>query len=346
MRNKRPSRLSMSLVLSLFICIIFLISAGVVAGLTFIGIQLGVFDVDARSPLMVVFNVLLASVLVGTLLSLGLSRIPLRPIRLVIAKVKELAGGNFDAHLDIRRPPEFHQLAESFNSMARELGSIEMLRSDFVNNFSHEFKTPIVSIKGFAELLKYGDLTEAERNEYLDIVISESARLAELSTNVLYLSKIENQEILTERASFALGEQIRHTILLLQSKWEEKHITMNIDLLDLRIVGGEEMLGQVWLNLIDNAIKFTPEGGTISLTLMESAGKALFRVQDTGCGIEEEAAGRIFDRFYQADTSHATSGNGLGLTLVQKIVRLHKGEIRCESRVGKGTVFWVELPLG
>lgn len=346
MKARRTGRLTMSLRFSLFVCCIFLITAGIVALLGVVMIHSGMFHAfGGVTPLALILVVLCASILVGTAVSAVIGRFPLRPVHRVIEQMKELAGGNFHAHLNADGPLEYRKLAESFNSMARELGSIEMLRSDFVNNFSHEFKTPIVSIKGFAELLKYGDLTEEERGDYLDIVIDESARLAELTANVLYLSKIENQEILSEREPFALGEQIRHMILLLQPKWEGKRIDMNVDLLDMCLDGNEEMLGQVWLNLIDNAIKFTPEGGSISICLTKKEANARIVIRDNGCGIRAEALPRVFDRFYQGDTSHALQGNGLGLTLATEIIGLHKGTIRCESEEGHGTVFTVELPV-
>lgn len=346
MKRRRPNRLNMTLLFSSFVCGIFLITTMIIGIISFILNQLGVPGLlgNLTRPGMVLV-VLVSCVLVGTLVSFALSRIPLKPIRRLINMTNELAAGDFDVRLEIDRPPELQELAESFNRMAQELGSIEMLRSDFVNNFSHEFKTPIVSIKGFAEMLKYGDLTEAERDEYLDIVINESARLAELSNNVLYLSKIENQGILTDAEPFQLGEQIRHCILLLQTKWEGKGLSLVLDLEDLVCVGNEEMLSQVWTNLLDNAIKFSPEGGTVSVRLRAQDDKVLFELQDEGCGIQGDALPRIFDRFYQADTSHTTQGNGLGLTLVKKIVTLHGGSITCENAPEQGARFTVTLPL-
>lgn len=346
MKPKRRNKLSMSLIFSLFVCVNFVITGGIVSIAGFILHEAGVIAALGHlAPIVVILIVLFASILVGTAVSMAIGKYPLRPVRRVIAQMEELAGGNFNARLDIARPPELHNLAESFNSMAKELGSIEMLRADFVNNFSHEFKTPIVSIKGFAELLKYGDLTDEEKNEYLDIVISESSRLAELSNSILYLSKIENQEILFENETFDVGEQIRHIVLLLQNKWESKRINMNLDLQDVYLCGCEEMLEQVWLNLIGNAIKFTPEGGTVRIRMVQEAERIKIAIADTGCGISPEALPRIFDRFYQGDASHAMEGNGLGLTLASKIIALHNGRIQCDGEVNQGAVFTVELPV-
>jgi signal transduction histidine kinase len=166
-----------------------------------------------------------------------------------------------------------------------------------------------------------------------------------LATNVLNLSKVENQTILSEKHSFGLGEQVRRCIIMLESKWEQKKITLNVDIQDIFYVGNEELLNQVWLNLLDNSIKFTPENGTISIVLKQTGNKAEFFLRDSGCGISSDNVRHIFDKFYQADTSHATAGNGLGLTLAQKIIKLHGGSITCKSELGAGTEFTVQLPL-
>ena len=256
----------------------------------------------------------------------------------------QLANGDFSARLNITHPSEFKMMSDNFNHMAKELGSIEVLRSDFINNFSHEFKTPIVSIKGFAEILKCDDLTPEEREEYLDIVIEEASRLAALATNVLEVSKVEQQGILTDRQVFNLGEQIRQCVLLLEAKISEKNINLDLHINDYMIQGNKEMMSQVWVNLLDNAIKFTKKEGWVHLTMKMDEGKIRVEIKDTGCGISEEALPRIFDKFYQADTSHATRGNGLGLSMVKKIVELHEGTISCESEIDKGTTFLISLP--
>ncbi|MDP3447280.1 MAG: HAMP domain-containing sensor histidine kinase, partial [Eubacteriales bacterium] len=239
----------------------------------------------------------------------------------------------------------FADLVTSFNRMAEELGSIEMLRSDFVDHFSHEFKTPIVSIKGFAEELKHDDLTPEQRNEYLDIIIHESSRLAQLATNVLNLSRVEKQSILADRARFDLTEQVRRSVLLFENKWEQRKLNLSVELDEVLIEGDEELLSQVWLNLIDNAVKFTPEGGCVDIRLRKSDSSVVFIIMDDGYGISEEAQRHIFDKFYQGDASHAVSGNGLGLSIARRVVALHNGDIRCKSEEGAGTEFSVALPL-
>lgn len=197
------------------------------------------------------------SAIVGAGLTLFLSRIPLKPIRRLIEAINQLAEGNFKVRIHLDLTQEFVRLSESFNRMAQELENTELLRSDFINNFSHEFKTPIVSLRGFAKILKNNDLTQEERNEYLDIIINESNRLAQLSTNVLNLSKIEKMNILSDMENFDLSEEIRQSILLLESKWQKKELELIIDMDELTYHGNKALLNQAWINLIDNAIKFS-----------------------------------------------------------------------------------------
>ena len=285
------------------------------------------------------------SAVVGAGLTLLLSRIPLKPIRDLIEAINQLADGNFKVriHLDLNR--EFERLSESFNRMAQELENTELLRSDFINNFSHEFKTPIVSLRGFAKILKNDRLTKEERDEYLDIIISESNRLSQLSTNVLNLSKIEKMSILSDMESFDLSEEVRQSILLLESKWQKKDLELFIDMDELEYRGNKALLNQVWINLIDNAIKFSPQNGKIKLKLHRKKDQVVFQILDNGCGMDEETKNHIFDRFYQGDSSHTAEGNGIGLTVVEKIVHLHKGQIRVVSEAGIGTTFTVNLPI-
>ena len=285
------------------------------------------------------------SAVVGAGLTLLLSRIPLKPIRDLIEAINQLADGNFKVriHLDLNR--EFERLSESFNRMAQELENTELLRSDFINNFSHEFKTPIVSLRGFAKILKNDSLTKEERDEYLDIIISESNRLSQLSTNVLNLSKIEKMSILSDMESFDLSEEVRQSVLLLESKWQNKNLELFIDMDELEYHGNKALLNQVWINLIDNAIKFSPQNGKIKLKLHRKKDQVVFQILDNGCGMDEETKNHIFDRFYQGDSSHTAEGNGIGLTVVEKIVHLHKGQIRVISEAGIGTTFTVNLPI-
>ena len=306
---------------------------------------INIAKISRHEPLLPIFMLLIISVLVGTVVSFVISNLPLKPLRRVIDATNRLAGGDFSVRLKLPPTSSFTELANSFNRMAEELGGIEMLRSDFVDNFSHEFKTPIVSIKGFAEELKHDDLTKEQRNEYLDIIISESTRLASLATNVLNLSRVEKQTILTNRTRFDLTEQVRRCVLLFENKWEQRRLNFTVELDEVSVFGDEELLNQVWLNLIDNAVKFTPEGGCVDIRLTKADSIARFAIRDDGYGIPEEAQKHIFDKFFQGDPSRTVSGNGLGLSIAKRIVALHGGSIACESQEGIGTEFIVELPL-
>lgn len=296
-------------------------------------------------PTLPFFLLLFISIIVGTVVSFVISRFPLRPVRRMIDATNRLAAGDFSARLKLPGPSAFTELASSFNRMAEELGGIEMLRADFVDNFSHEFKTPIVSIKGFAEELKHDDLTREQRSEYLDIIISESSRLAALATNVLNLSRVEKQTILANRAKFDLTEQVRRCALLFETKWDQRRLHFSVELDEISIYGDEDLLSQVWLNLIDNAVKFTPEGGSVEIRLARQGGEARFSIRDDGYGIPADAQKHIFDKFFQGDASHASLGSGLGLSIARRIVTLHQGRIACQSQDGVGTEFIVDLPL-
>lgn len=339
------SRLSLPLLFSFAVFLIFLVTVIVTGLLFYLADVFGLIDEKlVMEGTVVPLLILISCIIIGTAISAISSRKMVRSIRTFIDATDRLAGGDFSMRLQLKSPPEFRILSENFNRMAEELGGIEILRTDFVNNFSHEFKTPIVSIKGFAEMLKYDDLSRQERDEYLDIVIEESARLASLASNVLELSKIETQTILTDKKSFNAGEQLRQCVLLLASKFEKRQLALNLDLHDYMLEGNKELLNQVWLNLLDNAIKFTPEGGEIVMSMKKRSGCIVFVISDNGPGISPEALPRVFDKFYQQDTSHSTAGNGLGLTIVSKIVHLHGGTITCDSLLSQGTAFTVILP--
>ncbi|HNW85747.1 MAG TPA: HAMP domain-containing sensor histidine kinase [Candidatus Limiplasma sp.] len=336
----------LSLMLSLVVLIIFLITSMIVVMIAFVAMHLGWMDkLGLRRTFPIMVGVLPASAIVGTLVTLIFGRIPLRPIREMIDATNRLAAGDFSARLTLKHRPEFRALQESFNRMAEELNSIELLRGDFVNNFSHEFKTPIVSIKGFAELLKADDLPREEREEYLDIIIRESTRLASMATNVLNLSRFENQTIVADKQNYNVSEQVRRCILMLESAWEQRNLQLEIDLAEVEICANEEMMSQVWLNLLDNAIKFSGDGGRIVVTLRAAGAVAVAAVRDYGPGIEAKDIAHVFDKFYQADPSRAIPGNGLGLTLARRIVQLHGGSITCESEPGHWTEFTVSLPI-
>lgn len=285
------------------------------------------------------------SIVIGTTLSFFMSHFPLRPLHALIRAIHEVSAGNYDVKIHLEHPKEFQELSECFNQMTEELAGTEMFRTDFINNFSHEFKTPIVSILGFARLLKGQKLDPCQSQEYLDIIIEESRRLSELSSTVLNLSKVESLTLLTDKTEYSLSEQIRESILLLESKWSKKQINFDIDMEEVLIRANEQLLKQVWMNLLDNSIKFSPSSGRIFVILRTDSGNAVFAVKDQGSGMDDSIRKYIFDKFYQGDTSHHMEGNGLGLPVVKKILKLHKGEISVQSQKGKGSVFIVRIPL-
>lgn len=287
----------------------------------------------------------IVSILTGTILTLCISHLPLRPINTLIQAIHSVSKGNFQTKIHLEHPQEFKELSRSFNQMTEELAGIEILRSDFINNFSHEFKTPMVSILGFAKLLKNGNLTPEEQAEYLDIIIEESRRLTALSTNVLNLSKVESISLLTDFTTFNVGEQIRESVVLLENKWNKKNISFDFHLQELRINGNEQLLKQVWMNLIDNAVKFSPDESQISLSLKADGHFAKLTVKDYGIGMNRKTQQNIFDKFYQGDASHSSEGNGLGLPLVKKVIELHRGTITVESQPENGSTFTVMLPF-
>ena len=285
-------------------------------------------------------------VCVGSVLTMLTTTILLHPLQRMIRKIRSLASGDYKNRIYFGNPlgkhPTFAALSESFNTLAEELENTEMLRSDFINNFSHEFKTPIISIAGLAKLLKKGNLKEEQKKEYLDIIEEESLRLSYMATNVLNLTKVENQTILTDVTSYNLSEQIRACVLLLENRWTKKKIEFSLEFDEYEINANEELLKQIWINLIDNAIKFSPDYGMIMIRIKESNDRYKISIANTGTEIPKESMPKIFNKFYQADESHASEGNGVGLAIVKKIVDLHKGSIAVESENGF-TVFEIEL---
>lgn len=299
------------------------------------------------SPNHVIFYMGAISLGIGAFLTMLTSELPLKPINRVITQLKKLAKGDFSARLSFGAPigkhPTIVELTDNFNMMAEELENTELLRSDFINNFSHEFKTPIVSIAGFAKLLKRGNLSEQQKEEYLNIIEEESMRLAYMATNVLNLTKVENQTILTDVSSFNLSEQIRSSVLLLENRWVKKNIEFSLEFEEHQIEANEELLKQVWINLVDNAVKFSPDYGLIVIKIAADEDFYKISVANSGTEIPPESMKKIFNKFYQADESHASEGNGVGLAIVKRITELHNGEITVQSK-NEITTFTVKLP--
>lgn len=287
--------------------------------------------------------VLLICALLGSALIAIASRMIVKPIKQLTTATKEVAKGNFDVKIITASKDEVGQLSTNFNLMTEELKNIEYLRKDFISSVSHEFKTPMTSIQGFAKLLKDKDLTEEQADEYTDIIISETGRLANLSNNLLRLSKLENQSIHEQHSNFSLSEQIRNVILLLEPKWSRKDLELNLELDEINYTGDEELLKQVWINLIENAIKFSNSGNSLKISIEKNIERIRVTIADSGVGIDAAHKNRIFERFYKVDKSRSNEGSGLGLPIVKRIVELHNGKIYFESTLGVGTTFIVEL---
>lgn len=348
MKFKKVNRLAIPLLLSVVVFAVTLLTLGVMALWVNLGDWMGLpTEKQGIFPQLLAIEGL--SLIIGTVMAFLLGHFITRPINQTIEAIKQLANGNFDARLSFDKVLDEYQplreLTESFNTMANDLKGTEMLRADFINNFSHEFKTPIVSINGFAGLLKQGGLSAQEEQEYLNIIEGESRRLANMATNVLNLTRLENQAILSDVTLFNLSEQLRHCALLLESKWSEKELELNIDISEHFIYGSKQLLEQVWVNLLDNAIKFSTKGGTLDVAAYEEGDQVSVSISNTGSTIPPEKRETIFRKFYQADSSHASEGNGIGLAIVKRVTELHGGTVSAESH-GIRTVFTVTLPKG
>lgn len=340
-RAKRPPRIILTILFSLLVFGILVITMVVVGIVTYFLYRAGVLKLqNIAVPLVVVA---ISSVVVGTFISLFMAKIPVKPINRLIDGMNALASGNFQVRLSADLPGIGKEVEQSFNTMASELQNTELLREDFINNFSHEFKTPLVSIQGFARLLGRGNLSPEKTQEYLRIIASESERLADMATRVLDLTRLENQSILTEVTSYNLSEQLRQCLLLLERKWSGKGLSVSADFDEYEVRGNQEMLQQVWINLLDNAIKFSEPGGLLEVGVRKRGESLYVSVSDQGEMIRKEEKERIFRKFYQADASHSGSGNGIGLAIVHRIVQLHGGKVSVESTAER-TRFTVQLP--
>lgn len=257
----------------------------------------------------------------------------------------QIAMGNFDVLLDTDARGWQNEIAEAFNEMARNLGTLETMRQDFISNVSHEIQSPLTSISGFAALIQKDDLPDGERRRYAAVIEAESKRLSSLSDNLLKLSSLDNDKIPLNKQEFRLDKQLEHIALTLEPQWSAKNLTLEADLPKLTIYADEDLLSQAWMNLLHNAVKFTPEGGQISIALTADGESVSVKITDTGEGIAPEDQIHIFERFYKADKARdrALGGNGLGLSLVKKIVELHGGSVALESKVGEGTAFQIRL---
>jgi two-component system phosphate regulon sensor histidine kinase PhoR len=263
-----------------------------------------------------------------------------------IEALNRISRGDFNISIDIQEHDPFSEVAESVNKMARELSGMEAQRQDFISNVSHEIQSPLTSISGFAALLKSESLTKEQREHYIDVIETESKRLSKLSDNLLKLSTLESENAPLSKHDFRLDKQMEHAVLILEPQWMKKNIDIDAQLEKVILHADEDLLSQVWINLIHNAVKFTPENGKIVVGLHRQDGQIICFVSDNGVGISQSDQIHIFERFFKVDKARdrALGGNGLGLSLCKKIVELHGGGIAVESDPGRGTKFIVALP--
>ena len=292
---------------------------------------------------------ILALALVCTVIDVARRRVTVdRPVRKILGATDRIAAGDFSVRLEPVHPygryDEYDRIMENLNKMAAELSKTAVLNNDFVSNVSHELKTPLAVVQNYAAALKKDGVTDEERKHYADVLEDTAKKLTALVGNVLKLNRLENHEITPEFTKIDLEESLARAVLKYEDMIENKNLRLECDIQSAEVYSVEEYLDIIWNNLISNAVKFTDSGGAIKVSLRLVGGKAVVSVADTGCGIDSGTGARIFEKFYQGDTSHAGEGNGLGLALVKKVIDVLGGEIHVESARGKGSVFAVSLP--
>ena len=292
---------------------------------------------------------ILALALVCTVIDVARRRVTVdRPVRKILGATDRIAAGDFSVRLETVHPygryDEYDRIMENLNKMAAELSKTAVLNNDFVSNVSHELKTPLAVVQNYAAALKKDGVTDEERKHYADVLEDTAKKLTALVGNVLKLNRLENHEITPEFTKIDLEESLARAVLKYEDMIENKNLRLECDIQSAEVYSVEEYLDIIWNNLISNAVKFTDSGGAIKVSLRLVGGKAVVSVADTGCGIDSGTGARIFEKFYQGDTSHAGEGNGLGLALVKKVIDVLGGEIHVESARGKGSVFTVSLP--
>lgn len=303
---------------------------------------LGAFG--AATPILLTAVYIISVTIIGFALAALVGKRMLTQFTELSEAMKRVAGGDFGARVDEKRDiDEIRDMCVSFNSMARELGSTEIMRKDFISNVSHEFKTPLSVIEGYAGLIERGE-TDPERRCCAERIVDSARKLSRLTGNILLLSRLDNQGISIEKSPFRIDKRLRDAVLLYERGWTEKKLTLDIELPETEITGSADLLDEVWSNLIGNAVKFSHEGGTLGVKLSDGENEAVVSVSDTGCGIPEEMRERIFEQFYQADASRASEGNGLGLAIARRIVELHGGTVAVSGEAGAGSTFTVRLP--
>ena len=334
-----------------FLIVAFVVSCCMMLFVTVLADSMGlVFTKDniADAAKLTFGNVLLITFFSGTIDYIRRKRMVDRPVKQILSAAEKVMQGDFTVRIEpvkeFAGETGFNEIIHCFNKMTAELAGTETLRTDFIANVSHELKTPLAVMGNYATMLQRPGITEEEKNEYAKAISDSARRLAQLITNILKLNKLENQQIFPQLDEYDLGEQLCESLLQFEDVWERKGLQIETDIEeDVRIRSDGELLSLVWNNLISNAVKFTPEGGTIGVSLKTGGNHVIVSVSDTGCGIKPEVGKHIFEKFYQGDTSHATQGNGLGLALVKRVVDIFSGEISVQSVCGQGSTFTVKF---
>ena len=339
---KIKKRHSFHLYFTLFATIIVTVSTAVPS------LVYGIINAVTEKPIVVpeLIIVTISSLVVGIILSFFTGKILLAPIKKLQFSMEEVSNGNFDIQLD--EDTSFDEVVDMFhyfNLMVKELKATETIQSDFISNASHEFKTPLNAIEGYATLLNDDSISDEEKRLYVNKILLNTKRMNQLVHNVLLLSKLDNHSISKQNSMYLLDEQIRQSILFLESKWEVKNIEFDIDFDTINYYGNELLLIHVWNNLISNAIKFSPSNGVVKMSLKTIDNEIIFTISDNGPGVDEECKKYIFNKFYQADTSHKEEGYGLGLALVKRIVELAYGSVEVQNIEPTGCMFVVKLPI-
>lgn len=339
---KKQNRIVMSLRFRLVLLVAAELVASVLMAVWLSNLLQQYLPADLDVPLML--YLLVVSLCVGIVVTALLSRLFFSPIKKLRQAMGQVAEGDFTVKLHTRsNSREIKDIYAGFNLMTEELRSTEVLQTDFVSNVSHEFKTPLGAIEGYSMLLQDCDNLLPQQREYVEKIIFNTRRLSSLTGSILLLSKLENQQIPTGQSQYSLDEQIRQTIVALEPLWEEKEIEFDADLAAVTYYGNEPLMRHVWSNLLSNAVKFSPRGGLVQVGLRKENERIVFWVRDHGSGIPEDAMKHIFSRFYQADSSHKQEGNGLGLALVDKILKLENGSIQVQNCSDGGCRFAVYL---
>lgn len=271
-----------------------------------------------------------------------------KPMQEILDATKKMSKGDFNINLKTSNNyleyDEFDSIKQHLNQMAKELSNLEMLKSDFISNVSHEIKTPLSVINMYAKELSNESLSVEAKRKYTKTLQKACSKLTNLVNNILKLNKLENQKLTPNFKTFNITELLAQQIVTLESKFIEKNIDLKVDIEDDLYINSEESFIEIIINnLISNAIKFTNENGEVKISLYKEKQNIVFIVKDNGIGMDENTGKHIFDKFYQGDTSHSKQGNGLGLTLVKKVIDVIGGCIEVSSELNKGSTFKVTI---